>query len=112
MKPAGRFLERATHVGSRGRRHHASARLRGGPFVVIAGVASVPAAAIALGGTTCGHGAGCGLPARMFRDGPVRALATFGRAAYLDLCGGRSTVEEYNRRAAERNEHLLRYRIG
>jgi len=45
----------------------------------------------------------------LIRDGRVRAFATLGRAAYLDLCGGRSTVEEYRRRAAEQNEHLRRH---
>jgi hypothetical protein len=42
------------------------------------------------------------------RDGKTRAFATLGRATYLDLCCGRSTVDEYRARAAEQNEHLRR----
>ncbi len=47
-------------------------------------------------------------PAWVMRDG-ARAFATLGRAAYLDLCGGRHTVEEYRQLAAEQNEILLRH---
>jgi hypothetical protein len=42
----------------------------------------------------------------LVRDGQTRAFATLGRAAYLDLCGGRRTVEEYRRLAADQNAHL------
>jgi len=48
-------------------------------------------------------------PHWVIRDGKVRAFATLGRAAYLDLCGGLDTVEGYRARAAEQNQHLQRH---
>lgn len=36
------------------------------------------------------------------------AFATLGCAAYLDLCGGQGTVEEYQAGAFEQNDHLRR----
>jgi hypothetical protein len=41
--------------------------------------------------------------------GAGRVFATLGRAAYLDLCGGRHTVAEYRELAAPQNEILLRH---
>jgi hypothetical protein len=45
-------------------------------------------------------------PAWLVRD--TRAFATLGRAAYLDLCGGKGTIEEYRACAADQNDHLRR----
>jgi hypothetical protein len=39
----------------------------------------------------------------------ARAFATLGRAAYMDLCGGRATVEEYRALAAPQNAVLSRH---